>query len=134
MEKPERHLPVAAIFIPLAVIAVIAAFFLFRSFGGAPANSPYYAVLLDNGSVYFGKLDTANLKGLSNDFPVLTEVYYVQTATNPETKQTNSILVKRGKEWHAPDRMVINARHIVFLEPVSPDSQVAKLIAQSKSQ
>ncbi len=126
---------VLAIVIPLIVAAAAAAFFVIRSGGGTvTSKSQYHAILLDNGSVYFGKLDVSNLKGLNNDFPVLTDVYYVQTATNPETKQASSVLVKRGKEWHAPDRMVINARHIVFLEPVSADSQVARLIAQSRSQ
>jgi hypothetical protein len=32
-----------------------------------------------------------------------------------------------------PDRMVLNARLIVLMEPVGPNSQVAKLIAQDKA-
>jgi hypothetical protein len=87
----------------------------------------YQAVLLDNGSVYFGKME-----GLGTDYPVLTNVFYVQTMTNSETKQSTSVLVKRGKEWHAPDRMTLNAHHIVFVEPVTAGSQVANLISQSK--
>jgi hypothetical protein len=87
----------------------------------------YQAVLLDSGAVYFGKLE-----GLGTDYPVLTSVFYVQSMTNPETKQTTNVLVKRGKEWHAPDRMTINAHHIVFVEPVTPGSQVANLIAQAR--
>ena len=27
--------------------------------------------------------------------------------TDPQTKQISNILVKRGKEWHAPDRMIL---------------------------
>ena len=57
----------------------------------------YYAVLLSNGSVYFGKLE-----GLETPYPVLKEVYYVQSVTNPETKAVSNILVKRGKELHGP--------------------------------
>jgi hypothetical protein len=30
--------------------------------------------------------------------------------------------------------MYLNARHIVLVEPVTPDSQVAKLIEQSKKE
>jgi hypothetical protein len=56
----------------------------------------------------------------------------VQSVTNPETKQTNNILVKRGKEWHGPDRMIINNRHLVLVEPVSDSSKVAQLIAETK--
>ena len=86
----------------------------------------YQAVLLDTGSVYFGKLE-----GLEEPFVVLRDVYYVQTTTNPETKQANNVLVKRGKELHAPDVMRVNARHIVLVEPVTEHSKVAQLIAES---
>jgi hypothetical protein len=88
-------------------------------------SSPYQAVLLSNGSAYFGKLE-----GLGTPFPVLTEVYYVQSVQDPQTKQVNNILVRRGKEWHSPDRMILNASMIVLVEPVSPSSRVAQLIAQ----
>jgi len=87
----------------------------------------YEAVLLSNGSVYFGRLE-----GLGSPYPVLHDVYYVQSNTNPETKAVTNVLVKRGKEWHGPDRMIINERSIVFVEPVGADSKVAQLIAESK--
>jgi hypothetical protein len=91
-------------------------------------STPYQAVLLSNGSAYFGRLE-----GLGTDYPVLREVYYVQSVQNPETKQVSNILVKRGKEWHAPDRMILNENMIVFVEPVNPGSRVAQLIEQAKS-
>jgi hypothetical protein len=87
----------------------------------------YYAVLLNNGAVYFGKLE-----GLGSPYPVLHDVYYVQTATDPQTKAVSSILVKRGKEWHGPDRMILNEKGIVFVEPVGDESKVSQLIAASK--
>jgi hypothetical protein len=87
----------------------------------------FYAVLLNNNAVYFGKL-----QGLGSPFPVLTEVYYVQSNVNQETKAVSNMLVKRGKEWHGPDRMVINEKSIVFVEPVGPDSKVDQLIKESK--
>ena len=93
----------------------------------AATGSGYSAVLLANGSVYFGKLE-----GLGSPYPVLRDVYYVQSVTDPETKKVTSILVKRGKEWHAPDRMTINDKSIVFVEPVGAGSKVAQLIAESK--
>lgn len=89
--------------------------------------TPYQAVLLSNGSVYFGRL-----QGYGEGHPVLTEVYYVVTQTNPETKQPNNVLVKRGKELHEPDRMYLNPQLILFVEPVGPNSKVAQLIAQAK--
>jgi hypothetical protein len=98
----------------------------------APADAAidpnkYYAVLLNNNSVYFGKL-----QGLGSEFPVLRDVYYVQSNVNQETKQVNNVLVKRGKEWHGPDRMIISEKSIVFVEPVGDNSKVAELIAQSR--
>lgn len=90
--------------------------------------TPYQAVLLSNGSVYFG-----HLGGYGGHNPVLTDVYYIVSQTNPETKQANNVLVKRGKELHEPDRMYLNPQSIVFVEPVGTNSKVAQLIAQQAS-
>ena len=88
--------------------------------------TPYQAVLLTNGSVYFGKLD-----GYGTPAPVLTDAFYVLSHADPETKQVSNVLVKRGKELHGPDRMYINPSQIVFVETVGPNSKVAQLIAQA---
>ena len=90
-------------------------------------STPFKAVLLTNGAVYFG-----HLQGYGDHSPVLTDVYYVVTQTNPETKQTNNVLVKRGKELHEPDRMYLNPNQLLFVEPVGPNSKVAQLIAQAE--
>ncbi len=92
-------------------------------------STPYQAVLLSNNSVYFGKLT-----GYGTSNPVLTDVYYILTKTDPTTKQVQNVLVKRGKELHGPDRMYINASSIVFVEPVGTDSKVAQLIAEANQQ
>jgi small nuclear ribonucleoprotein (snRNP)-like protein len=89
-------------------------------------TTPYQAVLLTNGSVYFG-----HLQGYGGHQPVLTDVYYVVSQTNPENKQVNNVLVKRGKELHEPDRMFLNPNQILFVEPVGTNSKVAQLIAQA---
>lgn len=89
----------------------------------------YQAVLLDNNQVYFGKVS-----GLGTEYPVLTDVFYIQGRLNEETKQTSNVLLKRGKEWHAPKKMRLNNSHIVMVEPVSKGSAVAKLIEQAKNQ
>jgi hypothetical protein len=91
------------------------------------SSTPYSAVSLDSGAVFFGKLEN-----LGSDYPVLNDVFYVERGVNQQTKQVSNVLIKRGKEWHAPDKMILNARHIVFIEPVTEGSTVAKLIAQSK--
>ena len=91
-----------------------------------PFSTPYQAVLLTNGSVYFG-----HLQEYGTPHPVLTDVFYVVSQTNPETKQVSNVLVKRGKELHEPDRMYINPSQILFVETVGTNSAVAKHIAQA---
>jgi hypothetical protein len=80
-----------------------------------------------NGSVYFG-----HLQNYSSRDPILVDVYYVVSQTNPETRQTSNVLVKRGKELHAPDRMYLNPSQILFVEPVGVDSKIAQLIKQAE--
>jgi hypothetical protein len=90
-------------------------------------TTPYQAVLLTNGSVYFGKLE-----GYGTPRPLLTEVYYIVTENNPDTKQSNKVLVKLGKlELYEPDRMYLSPSQILGVEPVGPNSKVAQLIAQT---
>jgi hypothetical protein len=85
-------------------------------------------VILDNGSAYFGKLENQD-----KPFILLKDVYYIQTQVNPETKATTNTLIKRGKELHGPEFMYVNRQHITMIEPVAPDSQLAKLIAEEKA-
>ena len=91
-------------------------------------DTPFQAVLLDSGQVYYGKVT-----GLGTDFPVLHDVYYIQSAQDPQTKQVSNVLIRRGKEWHGPEETVINARHLIMVEPISPDSKVAALIAEQEA-
>jgi hypothetical protein len=92
-------------------------------------ETPYQAVLLSNGSVYYGKLS-----GYGTSAPVLTDVFYILSKVDPATKQTSNVLVKRGKELHSPDRMYLNATQIIFVEPVGHDSKVAQLIDEANRQ
>src|SRR5215469_2114522 len=92
-------------------------------------TTPYQAVLLSNNSVYYGKLT-----GYGTSNPVLTDVYYVVSKTDPNTNQVQNVLVKRGKELHSPDRMYLNPSSIVFVEPVGTDSRVAQLIGEAGKQ
>lgn len=91
-------------------------------------KTEYQAVFLTNGQTFIGKLE-----GGGSAYPRLTEVFYIQSGVNAETKQVTNVLVKRGKEWHAPDFMYINAKNILVIEPVAPGSQVAKLIKEAKA-
>jgi len=124
-------LPVQVVWIIAGVLVIIAAgWHIARNLSSSSIQftTPYQAVLLTNGSVYFG-----HLQGYGGPRPELTNVYYIVTQTNPENKQVNNVLVKRGKELHAPDRMYLNPRHILFVEPVGASSKVAELIAQAQT-
>lgn len=96
---------------------------------GPQFNTPFQAVLLDNGQVYYGKIT-----GLGTPYPKMTDVYYIVNTENPKTKQVRHVLVKRGKELHAPTETFLDARHIIMIEDVGTNSEVARLIAQSASQ
>ena len=88
-------------------------------------TTPYQAVLLDNGRFFYAKVDQS-LPG----FLILTNVYYIEGVQDPATKQVKNILIQRGKEWHSPDRMFLNLRHVVAIEPVATDSKISQLIKQ----
>jgi len=114
----------------LAGIVVIVAAFMFvkDTRPGPPVvfTTPYQAVLLTNGSAYFGKL-----AGYGTPQPVLTDVYYIVTQNNPDTKESKKVLVKLGKlELNEPDRIYLNPTQILGVQPVDPKSQVAQSIAQ----
>jgi hypothetical protein len=94
---------------------------------GPEITTPYAAVLLDNGNLYYGKLVNSGSR-----FPELTDVYYIQSQVNQETKAVTSVLVRRGNEWHGPDRMFLSDHHIVLIEPVGTTSKVAQLIEADK--
>jgi hypothetical protein len=94
---------------------------------GSDPNT-YYAVLLTNGSVYFGKLEGYG----TSDYPILRDVFYVQSGMNQQTKEVSNVLLKRGAEWHSPNQMVLQKQHIVLVEPVGANSQVAQLIAKAR--
>ncbi len=91
-------------------------------------DTAYQVVFLDNGQAFIGKLEKTG-----SAYPILRDVFYIQRQVEQDKKETRNILVKRGSEWHGPDFMRINARHIVLIEPVSPDSRVAQLITEAKS-
>lgn len=100
-------------------------------FTGRPdttSGSGYHAVFLENNLVVIGQLS-----GYGGHHPVLKDVFYVRQNVNPETKAVANVLVRRGGEWHGPDRMVINADHILFIEPVAKGSRVDQLIQEVKS-
>jgi hypothetical protein len=93
-------------------------------------STPYQAVVLINNSVYYGKLS-----GWGTSNPVLSDVYYIMSKTDPtDPKKVSNVLIKRGKELHGPDRMYLNPSQIILVEPVGADSKVAQLISEASKQ
>lgn len=94
---------------------------------GNSSGTAYQSVALVNGQLYFGRLEAGG------DYLTLRDVFYVQTRQNPDTRAVANVLVKRGTEPHQPDRMLINRRQVLLIEPVGADSQIARLIAEQNT-
>ena len=90
-------------------------------------DTQYQAVVLSNNQVYFGKLENLN-----SQYPVLKDVFYILSKVDSEAKQATNVLVRRGKELHGPEFMILNRQNILMIEPVKDDSQLAKMIAEQK--
>lgn len=96
-------------------------------------TSKLQAVFLNSGQVYFG-----NISSLNNQYFVLGNVYYLQSASTDATKtaaaNNNISLVKLGCELHQPyDKMIINRDQVTFWENLKSDGQVAKAVADFKT-
>jgi hypothetical protein len=120
----------------LVALMLLGAMMLFQGCdkqGGTKENlsftTEYQLVVMNNGQYFIGKIEKAG-----SAYPVLKNVFYIRQQMDPETKQMKAGLFKRSMEPHAPNMMYINASSISLIEPVSPDSQMAKLIKQSESQ
>lgn len=109
----------------LMMLAVIA-YQNHRRFHRPLLTTPYQAVMLTNGSVFYGRIDH-----LGSDHPVLRDAFSVRQETNPQTQKPRYVLVKRRDEVTGADHMIFPATSIVFIEPVHADSTIGKLIEQA---
>ena len=110
------------------VIAAAACSIAFAGHKGPQLDTPYQAVALMNGQMFYGRME-----GSDGDYVTLRDVFYIQGRQNPETKAVTSVLIKRGGEAHNPDRMQINRQQVLLIEPVKTDSHIAKLIAEQNA-
>jgi len=116
----------------LAALVVLLGLAVFQNIHSASApvfKTPYQAVVLTGGQVYYGKLENA-----TGMYPVLRDIFYVVARQDPQTKQASNVLVRRGKELHGPEYMVLNRQSILFIEPVKEDSEIGKWIEEQKRQ
>jgi hypothetical protein len=124
---PMSKLAERALLLLLLVIALALSLIAYR--GSRHDRVPdtgtvYQSVALANGQLFFGRIEAAG------EYVVVRDVFYLQTRQNPQTQAVANVLVKRGGEPHEPDHMAINRSQILLIEPVKPDSQVGRLIAE----
>ena len=114
----------------LAIVVLLAAsvYQNYRRFHKPLITTPYQAVVLENGSVFYGRVDH-----LGTDYPVLRDAFTVQSEPDPITQQPRYVIVKRKDDVNGADHMIFAATAIAFVEPVMPESTIGKLIAQSRS-
>ena len=62
-------------------------------------TTEYQAVFLDNGQTFFGKLENTG-----SAYPLLMDVFYIQSQVNESTKEVKNILIRRGKIGRASCR------------------------------
>ena len=132
--------------VALLLVVIIAAgawYFLSRtsSVSSAIDNSKYQAVFFTNGQVYFGKLSVVN-----DEYMRLTNVYYLQTKSETDDKETspqsakkqNSSdveLIKLGGEIHGPeDAMIVSKDQMLFFENLKHSGNVSETITNYQNQ
>ena len=97
----------------------------YRRFHRPLLTTPYQAVTLNNGSVWYGKIDH-----LGTDHPVLRDALTVQTKIDANTGKTHYVLLRRKDDINGADHMIFPATSIAFVEPVHSESVIGKLITR----
>jgi hypothetical protein len=135
--EPKKFSKLAwALFGLAGLVILVGGFFAVKNiFSAAPADpnaSPYSAVFLANGQVYFGVIS-----GDAGNYLVLKNIFYLQAQQSLQSaSQTQPFtLVKLGQELHGPtDEMHINRSQILFYESLRNDSSVVKSMEDYKAQ
>jgi len=112
----------------LAIVALLALIVYqnHRRFHWPLITTPYQAVTLTNGEVFYGRI-----RHLGSDHPVLLDPFSVRRETDAGAQQPRYVLTKRRDAIAGADHLILPATAILFVEPVRPDSTVGKLIEQA---
>ena len=86
-------------------------------------TTEYQSIQMDNNTSYFGKIQK-----IGTNYIELTDIYLMAPKQSVETKQGENKIIKRSKEMYGQDRVYINMRHVVVIEPVSPDSRLFRAL------
>lgn len=106
------------LFATIAILLVILGIVIYWQKVGFEKS--YWAVYLDTGDVYFGKL---------NRFPKssLTDVYFLQR--NPDDQQNPLSLTKFNQAfWGPEDKIYLNKKNIIWKAKLKGDSQIVQFI------
>ena len=109
----------------LIVVAVLVAFGIWfglwvLSWVQNPASpSPYTAVYMTSGDIYFGKFSRFPT-------PHLKEVWFVQRAAGQNNQQQFSVVPFTSAFWGPVNELYLNSKQILFWTRLRSDSQVAK--------
>ncbi|MBI5356703.1 hypothetical protein HZB78_03765 [Candidatus Collierbacteria bacterium] len=101
-----------------------------HSTASSPSSSDFVAIYMENGKVYFGKMQNSD-----SDEPRLTDVFTLNVNAGQDAAQAEFELVKLTDQFQAPtDLLVLSRNKILFWEPLKSDSRVAEAIGKYKSQ
>ncbi|MGD1003601.1 MAG: hypothetical protein ABR884_03460 [Minisyncoccia bacterium] len=119
----------------IIIIIIVAVAFLIgvgilvgtRVVGGGAANggaslSPYSAVYLTTGDIYFGVLDWS-------PSPHIEDPWFLQRSTDAQGQSTVGVYPFSQAAWGPSDVIYFNAQDIVFWTRLSSTSSVAQLMA-----
>lgn len=128
----------SGIFFVLLFVLVIGAGVLFGSkykLATITDGTPWVAVTLDNGYIYFGQLSGSK----DNQYITITKVYFAQNAQKESIKTIDAsepqyLLSSLAKTavYGPEDTMDINRDHVLFLQKLKADSEVVKTIEGTK--
>ncbi len=92
--------------------------------GGAsqPAISPYSAVYLSTGDIYFGKLDWSPA-------PHMEDAWFLQRGTDSKGNPTVGVYPFSQVTWGPSGDVYFNSQQIIFWTRLSATSSIAQLIA-----
>ncbi len=121
-----RDAVLAAIGLGIVVLLAAILYQNYRRFHRPLLTTPYQAVVLQNGDVFYGRIDH-----LGTDHPVLQDVFTIRQEMDPGTGDPRYVVARRKDEERGADHMILPATSIAFIEPVEPDSTIGRLIADA---
>jgi hypothetical protein len=91
-------------------------------------RAQYQAVFLANGQTYFGRYYDR-----IGAYVKIEDVYYLQQTQGATAGQTDTKLVRRGRELHAPSaRMLVPRSAVLFVEDLKDTSPIATFMKQDQ--